>query len=96
VRVTRQAPPAPTTAAECPQGRVVEITNPLRAAVLVYAFSPAGAQLLGTAAPATTVRLALPSESAGYVFVQGAATAAPVISDAAVKKVRWTVKCGVP
>lgn len=93
VRVTRQAPPPPPTAAECPQGRVVEITNPLRAVVLVYAFSPAGAQLLGTAAATTTVRLALLPASAGYVFVQEADEG---VSDADLKKVRWSVKCGVP
>jgi TonB family protein len=96
VRVRPQAPPAPPTAAKCPQGRVVEITNPLRTAVLVYAFSPAGAQLLGTAAATATVRLALPPPSAGYVFVQGADAAAAVVSDADLKKVRWRVKCGVP
>lgn len=99
VRVTRQAPPSPPTAAECPAGRVVEITNPLRARVLVYAFSPAGAQLLDTAAASRTVRLALPPASAGYVFVQGAdagVAGAPVASDGDLKKVRWSVKCGVP
>lgn len=96
VRVARQAPPSPPTAAECPQGRVVEIRNPLRTAVLVYAFSPAGAQLLGTAAATTTVRLALPPPSAGYVFVQEADAAERVVSDRDLKKVRWRVKCGVP
>ena len=96
VRVSPQAPPSPPTPGECPQGRVVETTNPLRAAVLVYTFSPAGAQLLGTAAAAMTVHLALPPESPGYVFVQGAATAAVVVADADLKKVRWRVKCGVP
>lgn len=95
VRVTRHAPPSPPSAAECPQGRVVEITNPLRAAVLVYAFSPAGAQLLGTAGAAMTVRLALPPASAGYVFVQEAEAAVPGGSDADLKKVRWRVECGV-
>jgi TonB family protein len=96
VRVTRQAPPPPPTAAECPQGRVVEITNPFRAAVLVYAFSPAGAQLLGTTGADTTVRLALPPASAGYGFVQWADAAAPGGADADLQKVRWRVKCGVP
>lgn len=96
VRATRHAPPPPPTAAECPQGRIVEITNPLPAAVLVYAFSPAGAQLLGTAGAATTVRLALPPASAGYVFVQEAEAAVPGVSDADLKKVRWRVQCGVP
>lgn len=67
--------------------------DPLRGAVLVYAFSPAGAQLLGTAAATTTVRLALPPPSAGYVFVEGAETG---VSDTDLKKVRWSVKCGVP
>jgi len=95
VRVTRQAPPPPPTAAECPRGRVVEITNPLQAAVLVYAFSPA-AQLLGTTGADTTVRLALPPASAGYGFVQWADAAVPGGSDADLKKVRWKVKCGVP
>lgn len=95
VRATRHAPPPPPTAAECPQGRIVEITNPLPAAVLVYAFSPAGAQLLGTAGAATTVRLALPPASAGYVFVQEAEAAVSVVSDADWRKVRWRVKCGV-
>lgn len=96
VRVTRQAPPPPPTAAECPRGRVVEITNPLPAAVLVYTFSPAGAQLLGTTGADTTVRFALPPTSAGYGFVQWADAAAPGVSDADLKKVRWKVKCGVP
>ena len=96
VRVTRHAPPPPPTAAECPRGRMVEITNPLLAAVLVYTFSPAGAQLLGTAGAATTVRLALPPASAGYVFVEGADAAVPSVSDADLKKVRWRVICGVP
>lgn len=96
VRVTRQAPPSPPTAAQCPQGRVVEITNPLHTAVLVYVFSPAGAQLLGTAGATTTVRLALPPASAGYVFVEGADAGAAVISDSDLKKVRWSVKCHVP
>ena len=95
VRATRHAPPPPPTAAECPQGRIVEITNPLPAAVLVYAFSPAGAQLLGTAGAATTVRLALPPASAGYVFVQEAEAAVSAVSDADWRKVRWRVKCGV-
>ena len=96
VRVTRQAPPSPPTAAECHEGRVVEIANPLRAAVLVYVFSAAGAQLLDTARATRTVRLALPPASAGYVFVQGADTAAGAVSDRDLRKVRWTVKCGVP
>lgn len=96
VRVTRQAPPPPPTAAECPRGRVVEITNPLQAAVLVYTFSQAGAQLLGTTGADTTVRFALPPTSAGYGFVQWADEAAPGVSDADLKKVRWRVKCGVP
>ncbi|HKE91607.1 MAG TPA: TonB family protein [Gemmatimonadales bacterium] len=96
VRVTRQGPPRPLSAAECPQGRVVEVTNALRAAVLVYTFSPAGAQLLGTAASGRTVRLTLPPASAGYVFVQGADAASPDISDADLKKVNWSVKCVVP
>ena len=96
VRVTRQALPPPPTAAECPRGRVVEITNPLQAAVLVYAFSPAGAQLLGTTVADTTVRFALPPTSAGYGFVQWADAAAPGGSDADLKKVHWRVKCGVP
>ena len=96
VRVTRQAPPPPPSAAECPQGRIVETTNPLHSAILVYVFSPAGAQLLGTARPATTVRFALPPASAGYVFVQGADAAGSGVSDADLKKVRWIVKCGVP
>ncbi|HEY6110251.1 MAG TPA: energy transducer TonB [Gemmatimonadales bacterium] len=96
VRVTRQAPPPPPTAAECPRGRVAEITNPLQAPVLVYTFSPAGAQLLGTAGAETTMRFALPPTSAGYGFVQWADAAAPGGSDADLKKVRWRVKCGVP
>ena len=96
VRVTRQGPPRPPAAAECPQGRVVEVTNPLLAAVSVYTFSPAGAQLLGTVASARTVRLALPPASAGYVFVQGPDSASTVVSDADIEKVRWSVKCGVP
>ncbi|HET9709966.1 MAG TPA: energy transducer TonB [Gemmatimonadales bacterium] len=96
VRVTRQAPPPPPLAAACPQGRIVEITNPLRTAVLVYAFSPAGAQLLGTAVADTTVRLALPQASAGYVFVQEADAAVSSVSDADLKRVRWRVQCGVP
>lgn len=96
VRVTRQAPPPPPTAAECPRGRVVEITNPLQAAVLVYTFLPEGAQSLGTAGADTTVRFALPPTSAGYGFVQWADAAAPGVSDADLKKVRWRVKCGVP
>jgi TonB family protein len=95
VRLTRGAPPPPPTAVECPQGRVVEITNPLQAAVLLYTFGPAGAQLLGTAGAATTVRLALPPASAGYGFVQWA-DAIQEGSDADLKKVRWRVKCGVP
>lgn len=95
VRVIRNAPPAPPTATECVQGRVVEITNPLRSAVLVYAFSPTGAQLLGTARGAITTRLDLPAESAGYVFVQGADSTAAGVSDADLKKVRWRVRCGV-
>jgi TonB family protein len=96
VRVTRQAPAPPPTAAECPRGRVVEITNPLQAAVLVYTFIPAGAQLLGTTGANTTVRFALPPTSAGYGFVQWADAAAPGVADADLKKVRWRVKCGVP
>jgi hypothetical protein len=52
--------------------------------------------LLGTAAATTTVRLALPPPSAGYVFVQEADAAERVVSDADLKKVRWRVKCGVP
>jgi TonB family protein len=95
VRITRGAPPPPPTAADCPRGRVVEITNPLQAAVLVYAFSPAGAQLLGTAGAAATVRFALPPASAGYGFVQWA-DAVQEVSDADLKKVRWRVKCGLP
>ena len=95
VRVRRGAALPPLTAAECPGGRVVEITNPFPAAVLVYAFSPAGAQLLGTAGAATTVRFALPPASAGYGFVQWA-DAVQEVSDADLKKVRWRVKCGVP
>jgi hypothetical protein len=73
---------------------VVEITNPLQAAVLVYTFTPAGAQLLGTAGAAATVRFALPPDSAGYEFVQWA-DAVPEISDTDLKKVRWRVVCGV-
>jgi len=96
VRVTRQAPPPPPTAADCPRGRVVEITNPLQAAVQVFAFTPAGAQLLGTTGADTTARFALPPASAGYGFVQWADAAAPGGSDADLKKVRWRVKCGVP
>ncbi len=96
VRVTHQGPPRPPTAAECPQGRVVEVTNPLLVPVLVYAFSPAGAQLLGTAASARMVRLVLPPASAGYVFVQGTDAARPDVSDADLEKVRWSVKCGAP
>ena len=96
VRVTRNAPPPPPTAAECAQGRVVEITNPLPAAVLVYAFSPTGAQSLGRAGAAITTRLALPPASAGYVFVQRADSAAAGVSDADLKKVRWRVRCGAP
>lgn len=95
VRVTRRAPPPPPTAAECPRGRVVEITNPFEAAVLVYAFSPVGTQLLGTAGAATTVRFALPPASAGFGFVQWADAVQEVL-DADLKKVRWRVKCGVP
>ncbi len=95
VRLMRGAPLPPPTAAECPRGRVVEITNPLQAAVLVYTFSQAGALLLGTAAPAATVRFALPLDSAGYGFVQWA-DAGQEASDADLKKVRWRVKCGVP
>jgi hypothetical protein len=75
---------------------VVEITNPLQAAVQVYAFTPAGAQLLGTTEADTTVRLALPPASAGYGFVQWVDAAAPGRSDADLKKVRWRVRCGVP
>src|SRR5262249_19041573 len=56
VRVRRQGPPRPLSSADCPQGRVVEVTNSLLAAVSVYTFSPAGAQLLGTAASGRTVR----------------------------------------
>ena len=74
---------------------MVEIANPLRPAVPVYVFSPAGAQLLGTAAADTSVRLVLPPGSPGYVFVQGADAAVPGVSDADLKKVKWTVKCGV-
>ena len=96
VRATRHAPPPPPTAVECPQGRIVEVTNPLPVDVLVYVFSPAGAQLLDTAGAATTVRLALPPASAGYVFVQEAEAAVPGVADADLKKVRWSVKCGVP
>lgn len=95
VRATRGGPPPPPTAAECPRGRMVEITNPLQAPVLVYTFSPAGAQLLGTAAAAATVRFALPPESAGYEFVQWA-DAVQEGSDADLKKVRWKVACGAP
>ena len=93
VRATRGGRPPPPTAAECPRGRVVEITNPLQAAVLVYTFSPAGAQLLGTAGAAATVRFALPPDSAGYEFVQWA-DAVQEASDADLKKVRWRVVCG--
>jgi TonB family protein len=93
VRATRGGPPPPPTAAECPRGRVVEITNPLQAAVLVYTFGPAGAQLLGTAGAAATVRFALPPDSAGYEFVQWA-DAVQEVSDADLKKVRWRVVCG--
>jgi len=93
VRATRGGRPPPPTAAECPRGRVVEITNPLQAAVLVYTFSPAGAQLLGTAGAAATVRFALPPDSAGYEFVQWA-DAVQEVSDADLKKVRWRVVCG--
>ena len=96
VRITREAPPSPPTAAECPEGRVVEITNPLRAAVLVYVFTPAGVQLVGTAAATTIARLALPPASAGYVFVQGADVSAALVSDADLERVHWSVKCGGP
>lgn len=91
VRVTRQAPPPPPTAADCPQGRVVELANPLLGSVQVYAFSSTGAQLLGTAGARATVRLVLPPTSGGYVFVQAADAA---VSDSDLKKVRWSVKCG--
>ncbi len=96
VRATRQAPPPPPTAAECPQGRIVEVTNPLHSAVLVYAFSTAGAESLGTAGPSTTVGLALPPASAAYGFVQRADTAVASVSDVDLKRVHWIVKCGVP
>jgi TonB family protein len=96
VRAMRRGPPPPPTAADCPKGRVVEILNPLSAAVLVYAFDPDGAQLLGTAAAAARVRLALSPASSGYGFVQWADTATLGHSEGDLKKVRWTVKCGVP
>jgi len=96
VRATRRGPPPPPTATDCPRGRVVEVLNPLSAAVLFYAFGPAGAQSLGTAGPDTKVRLALPDESSGYGFVQWADTAAPERREGDLNKVRWTVKCGLP
>jgi TonB family protein len=96
VRGTRQAPPPPPTSSDCPQGRVVEITNPLSEAVAVYAFSPVGAHLLGTVSAARTVRLALPSTSTGNGFVHWADSAAHTAQVGDLRKVRWTVKCGLP
>lgn len=97
VRVSRQAPPPPPpTASDCPRGRVVEVTNPLSETVAVYVFGPVGAQLIGTAGPATTARLALPRTSTGYGFVDWAAPAAHTGQDGDLNRVRWTVKCGLP
>lgn len=98
VRATHRGPPPPPppTATDCPQGRVVEVLNPLSAAVRAYAFGPTGAQLLGTVGAATKVRLALPPESSGYGFVQWADTAARGRAEGDLNKVRWKVRCGLP
>jgi TonB family protein len=96
VRASRRGPPPPPTAADCPRGRVVEVVNPLAAAVLLYAFGPTGAQLLGTVGASTKVRLALPTESSGYGYVQWADPGAPENRAGDLSKVRWKVKCGSP
>jgi TonB family protein len=96
VRPSRRGAPPPPTAADCPRGRVVEVVNPLSAAIDFYAFGPQGAQLLGTAGAASKVRLVVPPESSGYGFVEWADASGRGHRERDLDQVRWTVACGLP